>query len=121
MSISDATQAMFGRVYAAGKTKDEIINILNENAGTQFDPKLVNVLVNIIEKQPEKLNISYDEQGKIIYEAPTVEEVLRKTSKERDDKKERSFLEDMVKSEEEVDESYLKNEKTQTDEKIIEA
>lgn len=76
LSIADAAQAMFGRSYQAGRTKDELIAQLNENAGTQFDPYMINTLIDILEKNPEDIGVAYDSKGKISYKVKDVEAIL---------------------------------------------
>lgn len=76
VSIADAAQAMFGRSYQAGKTKDQLIDQLNENAGTQFDPNMVGTLIEILEKEPESIGVSYDAEGKISYEVKDIDDIL---------------------------------------------
>lgn len=78
LSIADAAQAMFGRSYQAGRTKEDLINQLNENAGTQFDPYMINTLIDILQKTPEDIGVSYDDQGKISYRVKDVDEILNK-------------------------------------------
>jgi hypothetical protein len=56
-----ATQAMFGRSYQSGKTKNELISELQNCSGAQFDPEMVDILVDILEKEPESINVSYDQ------------------------------------------------------------
>lgn len=76
LSIADAAQAMFGRSYQAGRTKDDLIAQLKENAGTQFDPYMINTLIDILEKNPEDIGVSYDSEGKISYKVKDVDEIL---------------------------------------------
>lgn len=76
LSIADAAQAMFGRSYQAGRTKDDLISQLKENAGAQFDPYMINTLIDILEKNPEDIGVSYDSEGKISYKVKDVDEIL---------------------------------------------
>ena len=84
LSLADSTQAMFGRDYQAGRTKDELIAELNRCAGTQFDPNMVGYLCEILEKEPESIYVSYDKDGKISYQAPDVRKVVENKEKERE-------------------------------------
>lgn len=76
-ALADATQAMFGRSYQSGRTKDDLITELRRCAGTQFDPAMVEILCDILDKEPESIHVSYDEEGKIKYEVPSVEEIVK--------------------------------------------
>ena len=77
VSVADSAQAMFGRSYAEGKNKKQLIEELQRCSGTQFDPNAVNALVDVLEKEPQSINVNYGEDGKIQYVAPTTEELLR--------------------------------------------
>lgn len=51
ISIADAFDAMnYSRVYRPHLTRDQIISELKKNSGTQFDAKLVTVLLGLIEE-----------------------------------------------------------------------
>lgn len=94
VSIADAAQAMFGRSYQAGRTKEDLISQLNENAGTQFDPDLVGTLIDILEKDPNSIGVSYDDQGKISYKVKDVDEILN-SSEDNKEEKMNKFLADL--------------------------
>jgi len=93
VSLADATQAMLGRNYQRSKTKSELISELNSCAGTQFDPKMVAVLCDVLETSPQSMYLSYDEDGKIKYEVPTTEELISHLEKEREDRRREYFQE----------------------------
>lgn len=80
-SVADSTQAMFGRSYQEPKTKTQIIDELNRCKGEQFDPEVVDVLVEILEKEPQSIGVSYDKDGKISYEVKDTDEIVGRTSK----------------------------------------
>ncbi len=87
VSIADATQAMFGRSYQSGRTKDSLIGELQKCSGVQFDPEMVDILCDILEKEPETIGVSYDEEGKISYDVKETKQLLEKqpTQSEKDD------------------------------------
>ncbi len=76
VSLADAAQAMFGRSYQTGRTKDEIIAEIKKSAGTQFDPKIVGYLCDILQNEPQIIHVNYDKNGNIIYDAPTTKELV---------------------------------------------
>ena len=47
--VADALDALLSdRPYRRGRTKEEALRILRENAGRQFDPRVVEILASII-------------------------------------------------------------------------
>ena len=81
LSIADSSQAMFGRAYnKKTKTKDEIVAELRMCAGTQFDPNMVDMMVDILEKEPESIGVNYDKDGKVIWDTPDVSKIRRNNS-----------------------------------------
>ncbi len=76
VSLADATQAMFGRCYQNGRSKDDLIAELKRCAGTQFDPSMVNILCDVLEKEPESIYVSYDKDGKIMYDVPSINQIV---------------------------------------------
>lgn len=81
LSIADSSQAMFGRAYdKRTKTKDEIVAELRRCAGTQFDPNMVDIMVDILEKEPESIGVNYDKDGKVIWDTPDVSKIRRNNS-----------------------------------------
>lgn len=76
VSLADAAQAMFGRSYQSGRTKDEIISELKKNSGTQFDPKIVGYLCDILQNEPQTIYVNYDKNNHIIYDVPTTKELI---------------------------------------------
>lgn len=81
LSIADSSQAMFGRAYnKKTKTKDEIVAELRMCAGTQFDPNMVDIMVDILEKEPESIGVNYDKDGKVIWDTPDVSKIRRNNS-----------------------------------------
>ncbi|MGD9901066.1 MAG: HD domain-containing phosphohydrolase [Spirochaetales bacterium] len=54
ISFIDAYEVMInGRSYKAGKTKQEAIDEIKRCSGTQFDPNLAKLIINILEETPE--------------------------------------------------------------------
>ena len=90
-SVSDAAQAMFGRVYKEGKTKNDLIDELHRCSGTQFDPMVADVLCEILDdqKSAKVFGLEYDKDGKIVsYKEPTLDELFEdKNSKTREQKR----------------------------------
>ena len=91
VSLADATQVMFGRNYQSGRKKSELINELKQCAGTQFDPEMVGILCNVLDKEPELVYVSYDENENIIYDVPDTDKLLNETKLSRS-KREQDFL-----------------------------
>lgn len=57
IAIADAYDAMTNdRPYRKAKTKQEAIEELKRFAGKQFDPKIVEIFIEILERQPEQTN-----------------------------------------------------------------
>lgn len=55
LSVSEAYQAMISpRPHRRRKSKKEAIKELEKEAGRQFDPKIVNIFVNILDSKKEK-------------------------------------------------------------------
>ncbi|MTI69156.1 MAG: HD domain-containing protein [Firmicutes bacterium] len=55
VSVADAFDAMTSdRPYRNGLSKERALDIINENAGTQFHPKLAKEFVNLMVKEEEK-------------------------------------------------------------------
>lgn len=66
ISVLDAFEAMTGnRKYVQKNQKSlyEVMNILKENAGKQFDPSIVNVFINGIIQNPEFQDQFHSEKG----------------------------------------------------------
>ena len=67
MCIADAYSAIvMDRLYRKAKEHDEAISIMNENAGTQFDPEILDIFINI-DNIKMKANLSQSEQN-ILFE-----------------------------------------------------
>lgn len=81
-SVADAAQAMFGRSYQKGKTKDELIEQLEKGSGTQFDPEVVGVLINILDKEPQSIGVSYNEDGVISYDVKDTYDIIARDEDE---------------------------------------
>lgn len=59
LCIADAFDAMTTkRTYNNPKTLEDAIKDLRANAGTQFDPNLVEIFIDLLRKEPEKLGIT---------------------------------------------------------------
>ena len=97
VSLADATQAMFGRNYQSGRKKSELINELKRCAGTQFDPEMVDILCNVLDKEPELVYVSYDENENIIYDVPDTDKLLNETRLSRN-KREQDFISSLTDS-----------------------
>jgi polar amino acid transport system substrate-binding protein len=55
--VCDAFHAMItDRPYRRGKSVEDAIGVLQENAGTQFDPAIVTLFTALLREQPELLN-----------------------------------------------------------------
>ncbi|MTI66747.1 MAG: HD-GYP domain-containing protein [Firmicutes bacterium] len=55
VSVADAFDAMTSdRPYRNGLSKEKALDIINENAGTQFHPKLAKEFINLMVKEEEK-------------------------------------------------------------------
>lgn len=61
LCLADSFDAMTTkRTYNNPKTLDEAISDLESNAGQQFDPKLVELFIELLRNEPEKLDITID-------------------------------------------------------------
>ncbi|MGI6035413.1 MAG: HD domain-containing phosphohydrolase [Limnochordia bacterium] len=53
LSVADAWDAMTSdRPYRRAMSPEQALRVMKENRGTQFSPKVVNALVNVLEKRP---------------------------------------------------------------------
>lgn len=76
VSLVDAFHAMLGRSYQTPKTKDEIIKIIIECSTTQFNPKYVNILCNMLKDTPEVLGLE-EREGYLKYNlTSSIEELI---------------------------------------------
>ena len=91
VSLADAAQAMFGRSYQSGRTKDELIFEIKRCSGTQFDPQMSDILCDILDREPETIHVSYDNEGKISYYVPTPEELLSSAEQKRKEERKKYF------------------------------
>ncbi len=70
ISVIDAFEAMTGKREYVKKQRqrslEEVLNILKENAGTQFDPEIVDYFINGIMKNPEFQESLTEEKGGIL-------------------------------------------------------
>ncbi len=127
VSLADSTQAMFGRSYQSGKKKDELISELKRCAGSQFDPKMVDTLCDVLDKEPELVYVSYDENENIIYDVPDTDKLLEDTMLSRN-KREQDFFDslkentnpDLSEDEKNMDTSNSKDKEIGKDNKTIE-
>ena len=67
LCVADSFEAMTAkRSYNNPMTLKEAIEQVKSCAGTQFDPKVAEIFVELLEKDPKKLGITLDENGCII-------------------------------------------------------
>lgn len=76
VSLADSTQAMFGRSYQSPRKKEDLIAELHRCEKTQFDPKVVSCLCDILENSPESICVTYGEDGTIHYDVPSTTEII---------------------------------------------
>ncbi len=108
-NVADSVQAMFGRAYKEPKTKEELINELNRCKGTQFDPEIADIMADILDKEPESIGVSYDENGKVVYEVKDIDDIIGNVN--NDENKE---IRDKKESQENAFEEMLPDEKENT-------
>ncbi len=85
VSLADSTQAMFGRSYESPRKKEDLIAELNRCANTQFDPKVVSCLCDILEHNPESIYVTYSDDGTIHYDVPSTTEIIADVEHADDD------------------------------------
>lgn len=62
LCLADSVQAMFSsRLYRKGLPLQDIKTEINENSGTQFDPKIAGVLLNILREDRASLSVPLSE------------------------------------------------------------
>lgn len=68
VSLVDAFHAMLGRSYQNPKSKSEIIKIIKDCSGTQFNPKYVELFCNMLENDAQSLGLC-ENNGYLRYSA----------------------------------------------------